>query len=226
MRLSRPVWVRILPFAVFILFILVRDQAGNWAGQGLDLRLFYPIQTVLVAGLLIWWWREYAELRELPRGRVWPWFWALLVGAGLFALWIHLDWGWLNLASPEGFVYDPRDPGSGELQWGLVAFRLAGAALVVPIMEELFWRSFLLRWIDRHEFLSLPPAVVSLKAILVSSLLFGLEHTLWFAGILAGLAYAWLYRASGSLWPPILAHAVTNGMLGVWVLQTGNWRFW
>jgi len=68
--------------------------------------------------------------------------------------------------------------------------------------------------------------LVSLKAILVSSLIFGFEHTLWFAGILAGLAYAWLYRASGSFWPAIVAHAVTNGMLGVWVLHTVSWQFW
>jgi CAAX prenyl protease-like protein len=93
-------------------------------------------------------------------------------------------------------------------------------------MEELFWRSFLMRWIDRHDFLSLAPALVSLKAIVISSIVFGFEHTLWFAGILAGLAYAWLYRASGSLWPPIIAHAVTNGVLGVWVIQTGQWQFW
>jgi hypothetical protein len=104
--------------------------------------------------------------------------------------------------------------------------RLAGAALVVPLMEELFWRSFLLRWVQSQQFLDLAPVQIGLRAILISSVLFGLEHNLWLAGIVAGLAYAWLYRASGNLWPPIIAHAITNLILGVWVLSTGNWQFW
>lgn len=110
----------------------------------------------------------------------------------------------------------------GRIDWTLAAFRLAGSALLVPVMEELFWRSFLMRWIDRHDFMSLAPARVSLKAIINSSIVFGLERTLRFVGIFAGLAYAWLYRTSGSLWPPIIAHATTNGVLSVWVILTGH----
>ena len=53
-----------------------------------------------------------------------------------------------------------------------------------------------------------------------------LAHTLWLAAIVAGLAYAWLYRRTGSLWIAVIAHAVTNGALGVWVVTTGNWAFW
>lgn len=223
---SRPGLIRALPFALFILLLPARDWLVEWTDGSIDARLVYPVKTVLVAGLLLYFSRGYGELRELPGTRRWLWLWAPLVGLGVFVLWINLDRGWLNLASPGGFVYDPRDAETGRLIWWMVAFRLAGSALVVPVMEELFWRSFIMRWIDRHDFLALTPALVSLKAMLVSSLLFGFEHALWFAGILAGLAYAWLYRASGSLWPPIIAHAVTNGVLGVWVLTTGNWQFW
>jgi len=97
---------------------------------------------------------------------------------------------------------------------------------VVPLMEELFWRSFLLRWIQQTDFLALAPMQIGLRAILIGSVLFGIEHSLWLAGIVAGLAYAWLYRASGNLWPPIVAHAVTNFSLGVWVLHSGQWQFW
>ncbi len=222
----RPILIRSLPFLIFIALLALRDQIGGWAGEGFDVRLIYPVKTVLVAALLVYWWREYTELRELPASGAWLWLWAPLLGVGVFALWINLDHGWLNIASPEGFVYDPRDPRTGQIQWELAAMRLAGAALLLPVMEELFWRSFVMRWIDKHDFLNLAPALISLKAIVVSSLVFGVEHTLWFAGILAGLAYGWLYRASGSLWPPIVAHAVTNGLLGVWVLYTGKWQFW
>jgi CAAX prenyl protease-like protein len=67
---------------------------------------------------------------------------------------------------------------------------------------------------------------VTLKAVGMSTLVFMLAHTQWLAAIVAGLAYAWLYKRTGSLWTPILAHAVTNGVLGVWVVLYGNWQFW
>ena len=53
-----------------------------------------------------------------------------------------------------------------------------------------------------------------------------LAHTLWLAAILAGLAYALLYRWSGRLWTAVIAHAVTNGLLGLWVIASHRWEFW
>jgi hypothetical protein len=221
---DRQALVRALPFAVFILFLALEDHADAWLGEAFDTRWLYSVKAALVAMVLITLARNYGELREPPGNRMWLWLGAPLVGALVFVLWINLDFAWLKLGVPSGF--DPRDTASGTIDWRLAAARLAGAALMVPLMEELFWRSFLMRWIDRHAFLNLAPAAVSLKAVLISSLVFGFAHSLWFAGFLAGLAYAWLYRASGSLWTAIAAHAVTNAMLGIWVLRTGNWQFW
>jgi CAAX prenyl protease-like protein len=93
-------------------------------------------------------------------------------------------------------------------------------------MEELFWRSFLLRWIDSRDFLSWDPRKATFLAFALSSALFASEHSLWFAGLAAGIAYTWVYIRSGNLWIPIVSHAVTNGTLGLWILATGNWRFW
>ncbi len=53
-----------------------------------------------------------------------------------------------------------------------------------------------------------------------------LAHNQWLAALVAGMVYAWLYRYTRTLWAPILAHAVTNGVLGVWVVVFGNWQFW
>ena len=53
-----------------------------------------------------------------------------------------------------------------------------------------------------------------------------LAHPLWLAAIVAGLAYALLYRGTGKLWPAVIAHGVTNAALGLWVVQTGQWQFW
>jgi hypothetical protein len=108
----------------------------------------------------------------------------------------------------------------------MVAFRIAGAALVVPLMEELFWRSFLQRWVQQHDFLALDPARIGLKALLIASALFAVEHLQWLAGLVAGLAYGWLYIRTRNLWAPIVAHAVTNGLLGADVVATGRWSFW
>ena len=124
-----------------------------------------------------------------------------------------------------GAGFDPR-AGDGGIDWALVAVRIFGAAAVVPIMEELFWRSFIMRWIDKPEFLRLAPAAASRRALVITAILFGIEHKLWLAGILAGLAYGGLYMRSNTLWSPILAHAVTNLLLGLWVVATASWSFW
>jgi hypothetical protein len=201
-------------------FLAVEQGARDWVG-GFDVRWLYPLKAVLVA-LTLWYFRgEYRELLARPAAKsLWI---SIAVGVLVFVLWINLDQGWLNLGGGAGF--DPHTP-DGHLTWVLVVFRLAGAALEVPVMEELFWRSFLMRWIERQDFLTVPAAQVGLRAILISSALFGSEHSLWFAGILAGLAYAWLYRIYQTLWAPITAHATTNLVLGLWVLYAGAWQFW
>ncbi len=212
---------RVAPFAAYIVFLAIEGGVDKvW--PDFDSRLLYPLKVGVVAALLWYFRAQYLELFQRPDWR-WMALAAPAVGALVFVLWINLDGGWLNLGGGTG--YAPLDD-AGAIRLELALPRLAGAALVVPLMEELFWRSFLMRWIDKHDFIALEPARVTLQAVLVSSVLFGLEHTLWFAGILAGLAYAWLYRASGNLWPPIVAHGVTNLMLGVWVLATGAWTFW
>lgn len=221
---NRDILLRVLPFALYMLFLVVEDLAAGMVGDGFDVRWLYPVKVGLVSLMLLVLFRNYRELHRLPEQRLWLWLGAPLVGAVIFVLWINLDFGWLNLADGTG-GYDPRNAG-GQIDWTLALARIAGASLVVPVMEELFWRSFLMRWVEQVDFLALEPVSVGLRAMLLSSLVFGLAHWLWFAGVLAGLAYAWIYRASGNLWPAVVAHAVTNLMLGVWVLQTANWQFW
>jgi CAAX prenyl protease-like protein len=104
--------------------------------------------------------------------------------------------------------------------------RWIGAALIVPVMEELFWRSFLMRWIASPRFESVDPRAAGLRALVLSTFVFMLAHTLWLAAIVAGAAYAWLYVRTGKLWTAVIAHAVTNGVLGIWVVYSGRWEFW
>jgi len=213
---------RILPFALFMLLLALRGALPEQ--PNFDTRWIYGLSVLLVGATLAWFWRDYGELarQNWPEAREL----ALAVGVGLavFVLWIQLDAPWMQLAPPTA-SFVPLDA-SGALIWPLVILRWVGAALLVPVMEELFWRSFLMRWIAHPQFERVDPRQAGLRAIVLSTFVFMLAHTLWLAAIVAGLAYAWLYVRSGKLWTAVIAHAVTNGALGLWVIKTGRWEFW
>lgn len=224
MPIARPAVARIAPFSVFIAFIAFDGVLTSIAHTvGLDPSWWYGIRVVSVAGLLAWFWKSYDELRSTPTVRALDWGLASLVGVVVFILWINLAFPPLSFGQSRG--YDARTA-QGTIDWGFALIRLGGAALVVPPMEELFWRSFIMRWIQSGAFLSVDPKTVGLKAIVISSALFALEHDLWLAGLLAGLGYALLYRRTGNLWTAVLAHAITNGLLGCWIIETGSWELW
>jgi len=218
---NRAAWIRILPFAAYLFFIVASDLLARLGVPQDALRWLYPAKIALVALLRALFWRRYQELSRY-RLAARPALAALATGVAVLVLWISLDAGWMIVGRPSGF--DPRV--GGRVDWVLVAIRIAGAALVVPVMEELFWRSFLMRWVDDPDFESVEPSQLSTKSFVITVLLFGFEHNLWLAGIVAGVAYGLLYMRHRNLWSPILAHAVTNGLLGVWVVRTGNWAYW
>ena len=211
-----PVIARAAPFLLFIGFLVLGSAfaAPGW---------LVIARSVVVGLVLLWFWRGYAELRQ--PGRTHPAYWLAAVagGCGVFLVWIGFNQDWAVLSRPSGFA--PQLPGGG-VDWSQAIARLAGFALIVPVMEELFWRSLVLRWIEKHDFLAVAPRQVGWRGFVITTVLFALEHDRWFAGAVAGAVYNWLYMRSGNLWVPIVAHIVTNGVLGVWVLYTGRWEFW
>jgi len=218
-----PVVVRSLPFGLYIALLAVEGVLPQLGVSEAGLLWLYPLKAVLVALALAVLWSRFSELHHSwpgARGLLAP----ALLGAVVFLLWINLNEGWVVLGE-RGQGYIPLD-GEGRTDWLLVGFRIAGAALVVPLMEELFWRSFLQRWLQEQAFLSLAPAAVGGRALITASALFAVEHSQWLAGLLAGLVYGGLYIRTGTLWSPVVAHAVTNGLLGVYVVATGAWYYW
>ncbi len=204
-----PICARAAPFAAFILFLAAFPDS--------------PLVRGLAAALLLAiFWRQYGEFR-VPLGRGHALI-AIIVGALVFVAWIALDVEWARFGD-ERVGYAPLAAG-GAIDWPRAAARFVVLAAIVPVMEELFWRSFLMRWIDARDFRSLDARRVSRVAFVLAAALFALEHSLWLAGLIAGLAYAGLYITTNNLRAPVLAHAVTNAILGLWIVATGSWHLW
>ena len=102
-----------------------------------------------------------------------------------------------------------------------------GATLLVPVMEELFWRGFLMRWLINPDFLSVRLGAYKASAFWIVAALFASEHgAYWDVGLLAGIVYnLWIIRTRNLL-DSILAHATTNAVLAAWVVTGGHWQYW
>ena len=96
----------------------------------------------------------------------------------------------------------------------------------MPPLEEIFYRSFVYRFLASKDFLTVPLGKFLPIPFVVTSLLFGFEHHEWLAGILCGFAYQGLVCWKKRLGDAMTAHAITNCLLGLWVLWKGAWIFW
>ncbi len=211
-----------LPYVVpFVLFLLFTEPARYFPSL---VPFLYVAKTVVVGGILWFWRHRYAE--DFSSGLTFSEFvLAAFCGLLVLVLWI----------APEGYFYqfDPRTgfnpyalTGTKGAAFGLIAVRLMGASIVVPIMEELFWRSFLMRYLIDVDFRSIAMGAFTWLSFLGVAVLFGLEHHRIVVGIIAGLLYGLLLVYQKKLRGVVVAHAVTNFGLGVYVIATGNWAFW
>ena len=109
----------------------------------------------------------------------------------------------------------------------VLAWRTARAALIVPVVEELFWRAWLMRWIINPHFERVPLGAYSIAAFWITALLFASEHgSYWDVGLLTGIVYnLWIVRTK-SVADCILMHAVTNVVLSFYVIASGHWQYW
>ena len=206
---GNPAIPRAAPFVVYMLFLGAESLLPAAVAARFDPHWLYLAQIAATALVLARCWPAFDELR----GQRWSaqgLIVSLACGLAVYAAWRALDQPWATIGSPR-----PLEPAARLFPAHVLfaAARLAGAVLLVPVMEELFWRSFVLRWLDRADFLALAPRLISLRALAGGAVLFGLEHSLLLAGIVAGFAFGALYRRCGNLWCVILAHAVTNAVI-------------
>jgi CAAX prenyl protease-like protein len=210
-----------LPMAVFLVFTWAGD---HWPAFYVS---SYVLKTIATAMLLIAFRRHYTKIS-------WDYWWlGALLGIIGVVQWVGMEKGllhlWPNYPRLEVQALDPtRHFSSAAALWSFVAVRWAGAALVVPVMEELFWRDFLWRTIAA-------PADFRLAAIgewdrgiplIVVTLLFCSVHVEWMTAIVWGLMIGSLLLYTRSLGACIIMHAVTNLLLGAYVLHTHDWMFW
>jgi uncharacterized protein len=227
---NRAVLSRTLPFVLFMAFIGVGEGARFLAQHGMlvleptTLYYLYPVKTLAVALLLYIYRGEYRELswKELAQGK--QSLAVVAVGLLTCVMWVLTDWTVTVSGAPEGF--NPALLPEGAVRVLMTATRVAGAVIVVPIMEELFWRSFLLRYLVDPDFESVPVGHFTWMSFLATTLLFGLEHHLILAGMVAGAVFSVIFYKTRSLAQCVLAHAVTNLALAGYVLYTGRWYFW
>lgn len=206
----------LLPFAIFLGLTAVDSMhPGNAVWM-------YPIKTLVVGTLLCAFRYTYTEIH--PQFSIV----SVLVGGSVFGIWIAPEILGLNyplLDQPSQFNPYANISSRTWLAWW-IGFRLLGGAVVVPIMEELFWRSFLIRYLINPKFKQVSIGTFSWFSFIATVLLFGFEHHRWLVGIIAGIAYTLLLYRTKSVFACILAHAVTNLSLGIYVLLTHKWSFW
>ena len=107
-----------------------------------------------------------------------------------------------------------------------IATRVLGSVAVIPLVEELAFRGFLLGWIAAPGTRKVPANAWTWPAVLLSSLAFGATHSQFVAGSLAGLAFAFARVWRGRLGDALLAHAIANAGVALAVLVGGRWNLW
>jgi hypothetical protein len=218
--LRHPAVPYVLPFAVFLAFLALGDRLGLGEWE-------FPFRVLVLAAVL------WAFSRSVIDWKMPHWPASVGLGVAVFLIWVGPDVLWPGYRShwlfqnsitgqtvsslPSGFQLSPM----------VLLFRTIRAVILVPIIEELFWRGWLLRWLIDSDFKKVPLGAYSASSFFISAALFASEHgPYWEVGLIAGLLYNWWIVRTKSLGDCILAHAVTNAVLSGYVVFAGKWEYW
>jgi CAAX prenyl protease-like protein len=212
-----PAVAYIAPFAVFIALRWL-PFPPEWLA---------PVRFVAVAAML-----AVFSRRVIPRRASSP-IGSIVLGAAVLAIWIGPDLLWPGYRDAWLFHNGITGIARSSLPVHLksnaffIAMRVLESAILVPVVEELFWRGWLMRWAIRPDFESVPMGQYTALSFWVVALLFASEHgPYWEVGLIAGVAYNWWLVRTRNLADCMLAHAVTNALLAGYVLRFDQWQFW
>ena len=211
----------VAPFAVFVVLLAIRDHipiAQTWE---------YPVRVILTTIVLL-----SVSLRVIPAVPSRP-FASTILGIIVFVVWVAPD-----IVVPSyrehsifqnsitGYVSTSISP---QLRSSVAfqAMRALGSTAIVPVIEELFWRGWLMRYIIAANFEQVPLGSYTHAAFWITALLFATEHgPFWDVGLVAGVLYNWWIIRTRNLADCILSHTVTNGCLALYVLVFNQWQYW
>jgi uncharacterized protein len=207
----------IAPFATFI--------ALRWLP--LPPEWLAPVRFVAVAAVLVLFSRHVVPRRvSFAAG-------SILLGVSVLLIWIGPDTIWHGYRESWPFhnaitgVAKSSLPAPLHSNAFFIVTRVLESALLVPVLEELFWRGWLMRWLIRPDFETVPLGRYTALSFWGVALLFAAEHgPYWEVGLIAGVAYNWWIVRTRNLADCILAHAVTNGLLAGYVLLLDRWQYW
>jgi membrane protease YdiL (CAAX protease family) len=187
----------VVPFAAFFVLLIAAPYLaflGIWE---------YPLRVAVLLAILFVFSRDVIDLR------VRSWGASVALGVAVFALWVAPDmlipgyrshWLFQN-AVTGGLASSVASEHRAELM--VLVFRTVRAVILVPIIEELFWRAW------------------------ITAVLFASEHgPYWDVGLITGFLYNWWMIRTRSLGDCFLTHAVTNACLCVYVIVTKRWEYW
>ena len=223
----------VLPLAAFMALEAIepsRDGGGLAGILGIPFSAYpaaYAVRMALTIALVAWRWRSIRPWLGRPS------WWPPLLGLALVIPWVALaglqrDAGWQGWLFGMGAraAFDPFEAwGEGSttaLLWLVV--RGFGLVVLIPLVEELFLRGFLMRYVVDEDFRRVPFGLVTPAAAAVCAAWAIFSHPAE-----AGAALAWFAVVTGIAAATrrpidcILAHAATNLALGAWVLATGDW---
>ena len=219
--INHPAVAYIGPFFVFIAFLAGGKYLPIPPGAEQILRF-------LVIAAAIWYFSRHLVSFKLKAPIA-----SIGLGIAVFLLWIGPDSlfpgyrnHWLFQNSLMGTLQVSMPPGLLQDHFQLI-LRMARAALLVPILEELFWRGWLMRWLINEDFQQVPLGTYTAYSLVVTAVLFALEHgPYWEVGLATGLIYNWWMTRTKSLPDLYVTHGVTNLCLSLYVIATGKWEYW
>jgi uncharacterized protein len=219
-----PLAAHVWPFGLFLAFLALVQALGTVPSESFwfsgAVYWVYPLQSLACGVALVVFWRfyDFGPLR-----------WTTGFAAGLVALavWISPQAVFGFPARTDGFNPDVFAE-SPALYWGTLVMRFARLVVIVPLIEEIFWRGFLMRYLVNEDFTKVAFGTFTPLSFFGVAGAFMLVHAPadWPAAAVTGVLFGWVAVRTKSLFACVLAHAVTNLGLGIYIVATNQWGFW
>ena len=206
-------------YTIPIIIFAILTEIENLFSSNL-IFLIYGIKICLVGVTLAFFLR--GRRKEIPGSFEWK---AVLIGLFVFVIWVGPGLFIEGSSIPK---FNPEHFNSFYLKSLAILVRVFGAVLIIPLMEELFWRSFLMRIFIRKNFMRVPLGTYHHFSFWMTALAFMFAHrqSEWLVAFIAAVIYGAYLIRSKNLWSCIVAHATTNLALSIYIIYFERWEFW